>query len=84
MSGSCEIQECPRCGGHLKVSLDSDPMCCCGQCFDCGYGYSTQEYQASLKELNQERGACGMMRLSEFVKPTWSKECEKQYRKDTY
>jgi len=56
MSGSSDIQTCPRCGGTLDTYSDWKPYDKVqGLCLDCGFAYDTISRLASLSEVNERR-----------------------------
>lgn len=56
MSGCAEEIKCPKCNGLFHHSVDTkDGTNNYGFCFECGYGYTTTEYQQTIIEVNQER-----------------------------
>jgi len=56
MSGSSDIQDCPRCGGIVHTYSDWKPYeRVHGFCLDCGFAYDTIPKLASLSEINERR-----------------------------
>lgn len=62
MSGHSFTDDCPRCGGdYLECSTESKPFDSPeGVCLECGFGYHTVCYLATLDEVNEMRAEEGM------------------------
>ena len=73
MSGCSGNQDCPRCGGKdaLQTYSDWKPHdVTSGNCVQCGYGYDTNGYVATLAEVNEQRLELELEPLAELAKPT--------------
>ena len=68
MSSFSEEINCPHCGGRktYHISTGSCPEDNYAYCFACGKGQSMQEYQMTLKELNEEREIWGLPPLNKL------------------
>ena len=69
MSGTSFGETCPKCGGEMNCYSDYKPYHQeSGECLECGFGYRTDEFQATLEEVNESRVNAEMKPLKKLKK----------------
>lgn len=69
MSGHGYSTTCPQCGNSMEAYEDYKPHPFVdGHCLECGFAYTTEEYQLDLEEVNDRRAEIDLEPLKNLKK----------------